>query len=208
MLKVIIVVENRQSAGPSGHSEGACAGASGMAQPLQGGKRRYRGRRHSPGHVGRHGVICERRVPIGIRSKKIGIYRPATRISRYTQFLHRRGGTPRPFHIAEDISFLRPKKLILDPRAGLLARGHRVARLLGILQWRSAHRSPTQQRSCRGISPRSLLIRQTPEPVEFPIFNYRIYNTIFRSGCKPRKWIFIRWTRDRRCQMLHFRTKS
>ena len=66
----------------------------------------------------------EHRVPIDIRGMKIGTHRLWPYVPSNVNTLP---GTAAPAPgCPEDVSFLRPKKLILGPRAGLLARAHRL----------------------------------------------------------------------------------
>ena len=163
---------------PLRHFGGACVGAPGMGPPR--GKRRAPGDGTLPAMSDAMGCAVNAGYQSSFAARKSGytgmrpIY-PAICKPSTDAAAHRAR-----FILHKDISFLRPKKLILDPQAGLLARGHCVARLLGIIQWHCAHHSPTQQRSCRGFSPRSLLIRRQPEPADFPIFCFhRISYHIF-----------------------------
>ena len=129
--------------------------------------------------MGRH------RVPVDVH-KKTGHIGKGPYIPSMTKLPPGTGRhTASPAQTVQDISFLRPKKPILDLRAGLLTWDHRAARLLDRQgQWRIACRSPLQQRSCRGFAPRSLLIRRKPEPANFPLFSFRHYDTTISPVCK------------------------
>ena len=88
---------------------------------------------------------------------KSGIHRPVPIYPALMQ--HRKHcpqGKPRSRACQEHIS-LKAEDSIRAPQAGLLTEPHRVcAAFSESIQWHPARRSASQQRSCRGITPRSL----------------------------------------------------
>lgn len=94
---------------------------------------------------------------------------PAGRVSRGDP----RAGS-RPSNALREHTLPETEDGYAQPQAGLLTRVHRRSGLLGLRQWHPARAPPSQQRSCRRISLRSLFTWLAPDTCGSPLFSFYI----------------------------------